>query len=120
MAELGENDRSATGYLPPEMFERVADAFFAQPDQAVRGWERAVDAQRRVVAAFDAVLALPRRDGDIAIISHGAVGALLIAALESRPISRAEDQPAGSGGHFFAVDLQSRLLRHGWLAIDDG
>lgn len=48
--DLGENDRSATGFLPPEEFERVADAFFAQPTQSVRGWERAVDAQRRVVA----------------------------------------------------------------------
>jgi broad specificity phosphatase PhoE len=28
---LGENDRSATGYLPEAEFQRVADAFFAQP-----------------------------------------------------------------------------------------
>jgi broad specificity phosphatase PhoE len=118
MADLGENDRSATGYLPPAEFEFVADAFFGRPDESVRGWERAVDAQRRIVAAFDAVLALPRADGDIAIVSHGAVGALLIAALEGRPISRAEDQPPGHGGHYIAIDVASRLLRHGWTLID--
>ncbi len=47
VAALGEIDRAATGFLPPPEFERVADAFFAQPEASVRGWERAVDAQRR-------------------------------------------------------------------------
>lgn len=36
-----ENDRSSTGFLPPEEFEVVADAFFAQPGVSVRGWETA-------------------------------------------------------------------------------
>lgn len=31
---LGENDRSATGYLPPAEFEAVADEFFARPQTA--------------------------------------------------------------------------------------
>jgi broad specificity phosphatase PhoE len=35
--ELGENDRSATGFLPPDEFERVADQFFASPHTSVRG-----------------------------------------------------------------------------------
>src|SRR5277367_4169023 len=43
--DLGENDRSATGYLPRQEFEAVADEFFARPQQSVRGWERAADAQ---------------------------------------------------------------------------
>ena len=34
---LGENDRSATGYLPKPEFEAVADDFFAQPEKRVRG-----------------------------------------------------------------------------------
>ena len=53
IAELGENDRSATGFLPPDEFERVADQFFAWPDKSVRGWERAIDAQARVVRAVE-------------------------------------------------------------------
>ena len=52
---LGENDRSSTGYLPRAEFERVADAFFAQPAQSVRGWERAIDAQSRIVGAVRAL-----------------------------------------------------------------
>jgi broad specificity phosphatase PhoE len=118
LAALGENDRSATGYLPLHEFERTADAFFAEPELSVRGWERAVDAQRRIVGATQAVLADPPPTGDIAIVAHGAVGALLICALEAVPISRTHDQPPGGGGFYFAFDLQSRLLRHGWLAID--
>ena len=42
---LHENDRSATGYLPPNQFEAMADRFFAEPQASVLGWERAVDAQ---------------------------------------------------------------------------
>ena len=33
-ADLGENDRSATGYLPRAEFEAMADAFFSRPDKA--------------------------------------------------------------------------------------
>ena len=118
MAALGENDRSATGYLPREEFEATADLFFAHPGQSIRGWERAVDAQARIAAAFDAVLAASPGPGDIAILAHGGVGALLMCALEGVPISRAHDQPPGAGGYLFAVDPRTRLLRHGWLPID--
>ncbi len=39
-SNTGENDRTATGFLPPTEFNRVADAFFAASDQSIRGWER--------------------------------------------------------------------------------
>ncbi len=52
---LGENDRSATGFLPPDEFERVADQFFGSPDKSIRGWERAVDAQSRIVRAVEEI-----------------------------------------------------------------
>src|SRR5690606_17663104 len=48
--KMHENDHTATGYLPPAEFEPVVDRFFAVPDQSVLGWERAVDAQSRIVA----------------------------------------------------------------------
>ncbi len=118
MAELGENDRAATGYLPRAAFEATADLFFAHPDRSIRGWERAVDAQRRIVGAIEAVLAASSTDHDIAIVAHGGVGALLMCALESLPISRSQDQPAGQGGHYFAFDRGTRLLRHGWDRFD--
>jgi broad specificity phosphatase PhoE len=90
---LGENDRSATGFLPPPEFEAVADAFFARPEESVRGWERAVDAQARITGAVRAIAAAHAGGGDLLVVAHGAVGALLRAALHGAPISRRFDQP---------------------------
>lgn len=117
-ADLGENDRSATGYLPPAEFEATAERFFAEPESPVRGWARAVDEQRRIVQAIDAVIADALGPGDIAVVSHGAVGALLLAHLLGEPISRRFDQPANGGGNIFAFDADSRALVHGWQPID--
>ncbi len=39
--ELGENDRSATGFLEPDVFEATADRFFAEPGRSIDGWEPA-------------------------------------------------------------------------------
>ncbi|MGO1077040.1 histidine phosphatase family protein [Inquilinus sp. CA228] len=115
---LGENDRSSTGYLPKLEFEAMADTFFARPQESVRGWERAADAQRRIVAAVDEVLRQAPAEGDIAIVSHGGVGTLLLCQLQGRPISRAADQPAGRGGHHYAFTAEDRRLLHGWRSID--
>jgi broad specificity phosphatase PhoE len=113
---MHENDRSATGFLPPPEFEAVADAFFARPDVTVRGWERAVDAQARIRREVDAALA-GNGAGDVAFVGHGGVGTLLLLSLLGLPISRAADQPAG-GGNFFAFDLGSLRPCHGWRPID--
>lgn len=118
LAALGENDRSATGYLPKAEFEQVADAFFAAPDQRIRGWERAVDAQERIVAAVVQVIASASADGDIGIVSHGGVGALLLCHIKGVPISRAQDQPGGGGGNHFAFSAQGHALLHGWRPIE--
>ena len=116
-AGLGENDRSATGYLPKPGFEALADAFFARPDESVRGWERAVDAQARIVAAVGDVLAAAP-PGDVAIVSHGGVGALLLCHLRGIGITRAADQPPGNGGYVLALDRATWSLRHDWRPID--
>jgi broad specificity phosphatase PhoE len=113
---LDENDRSATGFLPPDEFQRVADTFFANPHESVRGWERAIDAQRRVFEAFDAIVAIPP-EGDIAIVAHGGVGTLLYCHLLGLPIDRRHDQPAQ--GHFWSYALQSRSMIHAWRSITE-
>ena len=116
---LGENDRSATGYLPWVEFEIVADNFFACPEESVRGWERAIDAQRRIAEAVNRAISLAAADTDMAIISHGAVGALLLCHLKGVPISRREDQPTGGGGNIYSFDLATRRLLTGWHRIDE-
>jgi broad specificity phosphatase PhoE len=116
---LHENDRSATGYLRAREFEQMADAFFANPQSSIRGWERAVDAQARIVKAVGGILAGDRGENDIAIIAHGGVGALLLCHLLGAPISRAHDQPGGGGGHYFSFESATFKLLHGWKRIDE-
>jgi broad specificity phosphatase PhoE len=116
-AELGENDRSATGYLPREEFEATADLFFKHPDRSAKGWEPARAAHARIVGAIDGILeAAP--PVNMAVIAHGAVGALLLCHLKGVPISRAEDQPGEGGGNFFVFRRDDRALLQGWRPID--
>lgn len=113
---MHENDRSATGFLPPPEFEAVADQFFAHPETSIRGWERAIDAQSRIRGEVDAVLS-DHEDGDIAFVGHGGVGTLLLLSLTGRPISRAADQPGG-GGNYYAFTVPELRLLHGWRRIE--
>jgi broad specificity phosphatase PhoE len=116
---LGENDRSATGYLVKQEFEATVDAFFAQPQTSVRGWEPAADAQERIVRAVEQIISQASDDGDVAIIGHGGTGTLLYCHLAGLSISRRHEQPATNGGNWFAFDGVSRkLLRMGWRSID--
>ena len=115
---LGENDRSSTGFLPPAEFESVADQFFANPDESIRGWETARSAQARIVRAVDAVLAEDTTIGAVAIVAHGGVGALLLCHLAGYPIDRRHDQPNTGGGNYIVFTAETRTLVHGWRLID--
>lgn len=122
---LGENDRSATGFLPPDEFWRVVDDYFACPGESIRGWERASDAQKRIVAAVREGLAAAPGEC-VAFVSHGGVGTLLHCHLKGVPISRSEEQPrpepgspAGAGGGFYlCFEPSSWKLVHSWRPID--
>jgi broad specificity phosphatase PhoE len=98
---LHENDRSATGFLPPEEFERTADQFFSNPDDSIRGWERAIDAQMRIVTGIRAVLRSVREEDPVLFTGHGAVGTLLMCHLMDAQISRAHDQKRGGSWYRF-------------------
>jgi broad specificity phosphatase PhoE len=119
IANLGENDRSATGFLAKDEFEATVDAFFAQPLQSIRGWEPAADAQARMVRAVELALSQTLERADIAIVGHGGTGTLLYCHLAGVAIDRHYDQPATNGGKWFAFDRASRkLLCNGWQSID--
>jgi broad specificity phosphatase PhoE len=114
---MHENDRSATGFLMPDEFEAVANEFFAQPQISIRGWERAIDAQLRIVREAEQVLAL-NRPGDVLFIGHGGVGTLLYCHYSGFAIDRTYDQPAG-GGYFFAFTKDGRRVQHSWRRLED-
>ncbi len=113
-AGLDENDRSATGYLPHEEFQRIADAFFARPQESVRGWERAIDAQHRVIGAFGTITS-EAPAGDIAIVAHGGVGTLLYCHLAKQPIGRQHDQP--TQGCYWSCERETHAPLHAWRSI---
>jgi broad specificity phosphatase PhoE len=113
---LCENDRSATGYLPPDVFETVADAFFEQPFASAHGWETAVAAQARINKAVSEILAgRDKAGGDVAVVAHGAVGTLLLCRLLGEPIARKRDQPFQ--GHYWRFEPARRRIMHGWRPI---
>lgn len=113
-ARMNENDRSSTGFLPGPAFERMADAFFAAPHASVEGWERAVDAQARIVGAILETLAETK--GRIVFCGHGGVGTLLHCYLTRGPIARDRDQPPG-GGNVFAFTRGGSALTP-WTALE--
>ena len=117
IADTHENDRSATGFLPPDEFEAVADQFFAHPGQSIRGWETADAAQERIVSAVFEAIMTSDIQGDVLCVGHGAVGTLLYCHLMDLDISRRHDQPHG-GGNLFAFDMQSDEVLHGWMPIE--
>jgi broad specificity phosphatase PhoE len=114
--DLHENDRTATGFLPPPEFEATADLFFAHPLDSVRGWERAADAQARIVGAVTTIAA-ERPEASTAFVGHGGVGTLLFCHLKGMPISRRHDQPPGGGG-WYGFTLAPPAVDGPWRAID--
>jgi broad specificity phosphatase PhoE len=114
---MHENDRSATGFLPPEEFEIVADQFFARPQESVRGWETAVAAQTRIVREVRECLK-HYVEGDVLLVGHGGVGTLLFCYLSDVPISRTFDQGAGGGGCYFEFTPQMEKPPTGWQTLE--
>ena len=115
--DLGENDRSATGYIaPPEFWEVVAD-FFGKPDESVRGWETARHAQRRIVTALHRLARDEPTRGDIVVVAHGGVGELLMAHLQGVAIGAHEKPQHPGGGCWIEIDRASFEVLAGWTNI---
>ena len=115
LEQLADTDRSATGHLPPELFEPALQAFFRDPLLSHRGWETAAAAQERIADALETVIARSPAEGDVAIVSHWSVGALLRCHLLGVAISRSEEPPGQ--GHWFAFDRDTRQLLTGWAPL---
>ena len=95
--------------------------FFGNPHESIRGWERAIDAQTRIVNAVSRILREDETSGDIVVVSHGGVGCLLTAHLQKVEIGQ-ESRPSHPGGGCFIrhrprhVRADAGLARHrGWV-----
>ncbi len=115
--EFDDSARPVSDFLSVVDLDTTLDGFFARPQESARpGWESAADAQRRVAAAFDALLDGRTDSGDLVIIGHGRIGTLLLCHLAGLPIAREHLEPT-SGGNLFAVDCLSRKVLFGWRTV---
>ena len=116
MKELGEVDRSSSGFLETAEHDRAVAHLFDEPLISYRGWEPAARAQERIVRSVKLIDAQEDEGSCIAIVSHGGVGTLLMCHVKGVPISREE---AGHGqGNYFCFDRGTWTLVHGWRPID--
>ena len=118
-ALLGEIDRSATGYLPPDEHSEVGREMFEKPHESIRGWETAADAQHRIFLGFSEVTTQARdQAGDLLVVSHGGVGLLLLCKLLGEPISRRHVMKNRGGGCFFTIDRRTMRVLTLWDDMD--
>ncbi len=120
-ADLGENDRSSTGYLEQKPFEIHVKHFFANPGESISGWETAHDAQIRIVRAVKMMLEAHNCQNPIVICGHGGVGTLLKCHMGQRSIAQSEDQRETahpSGGNIFAFSLARKELLCDWTPME--
>jgi broad specificity phosphatase PhoE len=82
---LQEHDRSSVPYLRTGDFISTMEVLFRKPQQLVLGRETAAGALKRFRNALDDVLERhPDEGGNVAVVSHGTVIALLLAAQDPR------------------------------------
>ena len=114
---LAEVDRAATGYLPEPAFWANYQEFIERPSVSARGWETATTAQSRIVETVSSLIASAEvAGGDVLLVSHGGVGALLLCHLTGTPIQRLVDQPGQ--GSCFRFDATSLQVVQGWQSIE--
>ena len=82
--DLHEHDRTNVPHMRSGEFISHMEVFFRKPTERVLGRESAVAALDRFESAVDTVIAKHPGDGNIAIVSHGTVIALLAAEHSDR------------------------------------
>jgi broad specificity phosphatase PhoE len=74
---LSELKRGQTNIAGREAYERMVRIAFGRPHESVSGWERATDAQQRIIATVEQLAA--QHVAPFAVVSHGLVLSLLMA-----------------------------------------
>jgi broad specificity phosphatase PhoE len=102
--------------LPYDGFMALMGEWIDRPEESVRGCERAVDAQSRIVAAVQVALHRSPVEANVAIVAHGAVGSLLLMHLRREPIGPA--LLVAGQGFYFAFERESGNVLSGWVPIE--
>lgn len=117
VSDIGEFDRSSTGYQPSDVFMENVKLFFGSPDISVLGWETAKHTQDRTISAIEKMVT-GNKNKNILVVAHGGVGSVYLAHLLKEPINFMLNQPGNGGGNYFVVDLESNKIIRGWHPID--
>jgi broad specificity phosphatase PhoE len=115
--DLHEHDRRGVGWLTAEVLDAKVAEFFAHPSELVMGREAAGAARERFAFAVDQVLATHPL-GNLAIVAHGTVITLLVAAhnpVEPFPLWKRLSCPS-----FVVLSLPDMALVEVVEELDDG
>lgn len=115
-SKLGEIDRSSTGYVEKIELTKIVKDFFKHPDKPVKGWERAKDAQKRITKTVTDIIS-QYSDDNIAVFSHGMVGALLNSYFKNASIHQRYEQ--SQLGSYFVVETAEMKIIKDWTNIDE-
>lgn len=113
LEELGDVDRSSTGFVPQEEFTKLMEEFYAHPDTSVRGWEKATDAQTRVHNGIRKILTLSPTANHIALVSHTILANLLMCTMRNIAIAQLEDVP-----QTFSFEVEPDGKSQNWISLD--
>lgn len=114
-SKLGEVDRSSTGFLHEPDLSKTVKEFFENPDKSIAGWESAEMAQKRIAHCVENIIST-NPPANIAFISHGMVGGLLMSYLKKIPIHRRYMQR--NLGSYFIYDIDEHEVVQEWRNID--
>lgn len=90
VSELHELDRSSTGVLPKDIYDKAIEQMYEYPNESYKGWETANAATERIAKAVSQIM--DKNEGKtVAIVGHGATGTLLACQIKKLDPSFVED-----------------------------
>src|SRR5579859_6356919 len=66
---LGEINRSSTGYLLPEEYQKATEEFYSHPNESYKGWETAIQATERTMFIVSQIME-EEKGKTVAIVGH--------------------------------------------------
>ncbi len=109
--ELHEIDRSSTGVLSKEVYDKAIEQFYREPDKSYKGWETADAAKERITKVVTQIMA-GNVGKTIAIVGHGATGTLLACQIKKIDPSFAEDPR--TNGCIMVYDWDKKTILSPW------
>lgn len=76
--DLGPIIRPDKKFLPAEEFAAAKGQFYEFPGNSIVGWEKAIDAQKRIIVAVDTILQESQNINHIGVVSHEDMAILLL------------------------------------------